>query len=120
MRSAPCRHRSGPGIGGRPARFITKSGPRRATQVSKSPALNASRVLRMSATLAAVVICSVAVCSVLIRSGVIVPLGSPRQCICHRELARQLLGGMTAGEFDGFDAGLTQMLDGLRAVLAAK
>jgi hypothetical protein len=27
---------------------------------------------------------------------------------------------MTAGEFDGFDAGLTQMLDGLRAVLAAK
>src|ERR1700683_4318115 len=38
----------------------------------------------------------------------------------HRELARRLFGGMTAGEFDGFDAGLIQVLDGLRAVLAAK
>ncbi len=27
---------------------------------------------------------------------------------------------MTAEEFDGFDAGLIQVLDGLRAVLAAK
>jgi DNA-binding MarR family transcriptional regulator len=38
----------------------------------------------------------------------------------HRELARLLFGGMTAEEFDGFDAGLIQVLDGLRAVLAAK
>ena len=38
----------------------------------------------------------------------------------HRELARQLFGGMTAEEFDGFDAGLIQVLDRLRAVLAAK
>lgn len=38
----------------------------------------------------------------------------------HRELARRLFGGMTAEEFDRFDAGLIQVLDGLRAVLAAK
>ncbi|MGH3151388.1 MAG: MarR family winged helix-turn-helix transcriptional regulator [Streptosporangiaceae bacterium] len=38
----------------------------------------------------------------------------------HRELARQLFGGMSAGEFDGFDAGLIQVLDRLRAVLTAK
>ncbi len=38
----------------------------------------------------------------------------------HRELARRLFGGMTAEEFDRFDAGLIQVLGGLRAVLAAK
>ena len=38
----------------------------------------------------------------------------------HRELARQLFGRMSAEEFDGFDTGLSQVLDQLRAVLAAK
>jgi DNA-binding MarR family transcriptional regulator len=35
----------------------------------------------------------------------------------HRELARQLFAGMPAGEFDGFDAGLSHVLRRLRDLL---
>ena len=35
----------------------------------------------------------------------------------HRELARQVFAGMPAEEFDGFDTGLSHVLDRLRALL---
>ena len=36
----------------------------------------------------------------------------------HRELARELFGGLSAEEFDSFDAGLRHVLDRLRTLLA--
>jgi DNA-binding MarR family transcriptional regulator len=35
----------------------------------------------------------------------------------HRQLARHLFGGMPAEEFDGFDTGLSHVLDRLRSLL---
>ena len=36
----------------------------------------------------------------------------------HRELARQLFAGLPAEAFDGFDAGLSHVIDRLRALLS--
>ncbi len=36
----------------------------------------------------------------------------------HRELARHLFAGMPAEAFDGFDAGLSRVVDRLRTLLA--
>jgi DNA-binding MarR family transcriptional regulator len=36
----------------------------------------------------------------------------------HRELARQLFGGLSAEVFDGFDAGLGHVIQRLRALLS--
>jgi hypothetical protein len=36
----------------------------------------------------------------------------------HRELARRLLAGLSAEAFDGFDAGLSHLIDRLRTVLS--
>ena len=36
----------------------------------------------------------------------------------HRELARQLFAGLPAETFDGFDAGLSHVIDRLRALLS--
>ena len=37
----------------------------------------------------------------------------------HRELARYLFAGLPASEFDGFDAGLSHVVDRMRALLAS-